>query len=48
MLVLFSFGIFIKYKIKDKWVLFIAIIVIFFSYFNNEYNSSLLSGYQFG
>ncbi|NJB84014.1 sodium:solute symporter [Wenyingzhuangia aestuarii] len=45
---LFSFGIFTKHNIKDKWVLFIAIIAIIFSYFINEYSASLFNGFQFG
>lgn len=45
---LFSFGIFTKYKIKDKWVLFIAIIAIIFSYFINKFSTYLFNGYQFG
>ncbi|NIJ45315.1 Na+/proline symporter [Wenyingzhuangia heitensis] len=45
---LFSFGIFTQYKIKDKWVLFIAIIAIIFSYFINEYSVRLFDGFQFG
>ena len=45
---LFSFGIFTKHKIHDKWVLFIAIIAIIFSYFINEYSIVLFNGFQFG
>ncbi|MDO6738665.1 sodium:solute symporter [Wenyingzhuangia sp. 2_MG-2023] len=45
---LFTFGIFTQHKIKDKWVLFIAVIAIIFTYFINEYSTELLYGYQFG
>ncbi|MGY5353388.1 sodium:solute symporter [Wenyingzhuangia sp. IMCC45467] len=45
---LFSFGIFTKHKIHDKWVLFITILAIFFSYFINEYSTVLFNGFQFG
>ncbi|ANW96364.1 sodium:solute symporter [Wenyingzhuangia fucanilytica] len=45
---LFAFGIFTKHKIHDKWVLFITILAIIFSYFINEYSSVLFNGFQFG
>ncbi|WP_010136644.1 sodium:solute symporter [Ochrovirga pacifica] len=45
---LFSFGIFTKYKIRDKSVLFIAVLAIIFTYFANEFSVRLLGGYQFG
>ncbi|MDO3694625.1 sodium:solute symporter [Wenyingzhuangia sp. chi5] len=45
---LFAFGIFTKHKIHDKWVLFITIIAIIFSYFINENSTLLFNGFQFG
>lgn len=45
---LFAFGIFTKHKIHDKWVLFITIIAIIFSYFMNENSILLFNGFQFG
>lgn len=45
---LFAFGIFTNHTIKDKYVLFIAILAIIFSYFINEFSTSLFSGFQFG
>ncbi len=45
---LFAFGIFTRYKLKDKWVLFIAIIAVIFSYFINQYSSKIFNGFQFG
>ncbi len=45
---LFAFGIFTKHKIKDKWVLFIAILAIIFSYFMNKYSPALFDGFKFG
>ncbi len=45
---LFAFGIFTQHKIKDKWVLFIAILAIIFSYFINKYSPILFGGFKFG
>jgi len=45
---LFSFGILTKHKINDKWVLFISVIAIIFSYFINEYSTSMFNEFQFG
>ncbi|MEN8764936.1 MAG: sodium:solute symporter [Wenyingzhuangia sp.] len=45
---LFSFGIFTQHKIHDKWVPYIGIIAIIFSYFINEYSTTLFNGFQFG
>ncbi|MGY6647463.1 sodium:solute symporter [Wenyingzhuangia sp. IMCC45574] len=45
---LFAFGIFTKFKINEKRVLFIAVLAIIFTYFANEYSIKLLGGYKFG
>ena len=45
---LFSFGIFTKYKIKDKFVFFICLISPLISYLINIYSEELLFGYRFG
>ena len=45
---LFSFGIFTKYQIKDKWVWLIAVLSVVFTYFLNQYSSLLFNGFIFG
>ncbi|MGY5352827.1 sodium:solute symporter [Wenyingzhuangia sp. IMCC45533] len=45
---LFAFGIFTKHKIRDNWVLFIAILAIIFTYFTNKYSPILFDGFKFG
>lgn len=45
---LFAFGIFTKYKIKDKYVWFISILSVIATYFLNEYSQELFNGYIFG
>ena len=45
---LFSFGIFTKYKIKDKFVFFVCLISPLISYLVNIYSEELLFGYKFG
>ena len=45
---LFSFGIFTKYKIKDKFVFFVCLISPLISYLVNIYSEELLFGYNFG
>tara|TARA_A100001234_G_scaffold213945_1_gene217052 strand:- start:1617 stop:3044 length:1428 start_codon:yes stop_codon:yes gene_type:complete len=45
---LFSFGIFTKYKIKDKFVFFVCLISPLISYLINIYSEELLFGYRFG
>ncbi len=45
---LFSFGIFTKYKIKDRFVFLICIISPILSYLINIYSEELLYGYKFG
>lgn len=44
---LFSFGIFTKFKINNKGVLFIAILAIIFTYFADKHSVELLNGYVF-
>ena len=45
---LFSFGIFTKHKIKDRFVFLICIISPIISYLVNIYSEELLFGYKFG
>mgnify|MGYP001258423439 CR=1 FL=1 len=45
---LFSFGIFTKHKIKDRFVFLICIISPIISYLINIYSEELLFGYKFG
>ena len=45
---LFSFGIFTKYKIKDRFVFFVCLISPLISYLINIYSEELLFGYRFG
>ena len=45
---LFSFGIFTKYKIKDKFVFFVCLISPLISFLINIYSEELLFGYRFG
>ena len=45
---LFSFGIFTKYKIKDRFVFLICIISPIISYLVNIYSEQLFFGYKFG
>ena len=45
---LFSFGILTKYKLKEKWVWFIAIAALSLSYTLNAYSQNLFNGYNFG
>ena len=45
---LFSFGIFTKYKIKDKLSFWVCIISPLLSYIINIYSEELLFGYKFG
>jgi Na+/proline symporter len=45
---LFTFGIFTKFEIKDKYVWLISIISVVLTYFLNAYSTTLLNGYQFG
>jgi Na+/proline symporter len=45
---LFSFGLFTKRNVKDKWVPYIALISPVACYFLSEYSRVLFSGYTFG
>ena len=45
---LFSFGIFTKYNVRDRFVLPICILSPAFSYIINMYSEQLLFGYKFG
>ena len=45
---LYSFGLFTKYKVIDKWVPFIAIVSPVISYIISINSVSLLNGYKFG
>ncbi len=45
---LFSFGIFTKYKIKDKFSFWICMISPALTYLINIYSEELLFGYKFG
>lgn len=45
---LFSFGIFLNRKVKDKWVPFIAILSPALSYLIQAFAPQVLNGYQFG
>ena len=45
---LFSFGIFTKYQIKDKFVFLICMVSPVISYLVNVYSEELLFGYKFG
>lgn len=45
---LFTFGIFTKYRIKDKYVWIIAIVSLILSYLLNVYSTRLFNGYIFG
>ncbi len=45
---LFSFGIFLKRKVKDHWVPFVALVSPLLSYFIQLYAPQLLNGYHFG
>ncbi len=45
---LFTFGIFTKYTIKDKYVWVIAILYVILSYFINTFSIQIFNGYVFG
>ena len=45
---LFSFGIFTKYKIKDKLVFLVCLISPLISYLVNIFSEDILFGYKFG
>ena len=45
---LFAFGLFTKWKVKDRWVPIVAIISPVLCYFLNMYSVDLFNGYKFG
>ncbi len=45
---LYSFGLFTRWKVKDKWVPLIAVISPVLCYFLSIYDQMLLNGYNFG
>ena len=45
---LFAFGLFTKWKVKDKWVPVVAVISPVLCYFLNMYSVELFNGYKFG
>jgi Na+/proline symporter len=45
---LYSFGLFTKHQVKDRWVPLIALISPIICYFLSVYSENLLSGYKFG
>ena len=44
----YSFGLFTKYKVRDKWVPVIAVASPLVSFIISKYSETLLNGYQFG
>ena len=45
---LFSFGLFTKFRINEKWVWLVAILSVLISYLLNTYSVNLFDGYKFG
>jgi len=45
---LFSFGLFTKFSVKDKYVWVVALLSPLICYFINTYSEALFSGYKFG
>jgi Na+/proline symporter len=45
---LYSFGLFTKYKVKDRWVPVVAVVSPIICYFLSIYDQLLLNGYNFG
>jgi len=45
---LYSFGLFTKYRVRDKWVPLIAVLSPVICYFLSKYSEQLLNGYRFG
>jgi Na+/proline symporter len=45
---LYAFGLFTRWKVKDKWVPFIAVISPVLCYYLSIYDQMLLNGYNFG
>ena len=45
---LFSFGLFTKFVIVEKWVWLVAVLSVTMSYLLNNYAPQVFNGYQFG
>ena len=45
---LFSFGLFTKYSVRDRWVPFIALLSPVICFFLSEYSVNIFNGYRFG
>jgi len=45
---LYSFGLFTKFKVRDKWVPMVAILSPLITYFISSHSASWFRGYQFG
>jgi len=45
---LYSFGLFTRYKVRDKWVPLVAILSPIICYFLSRYSEQLFFGYKFG
>jgi len=45
---LYSFGLFTKYKVRDKWVPLVAILSPIICYYLSRYSEQLFFGYKFG
>ena len=45
---LYTFGLFTKYKVKDKFIPVVALIAPIFSYFIGHYSAELFNGYHIG
>jgi hypothetical protein len=44
----YSFGLFTKYRVRDRWVPVIAIVSPIISFIISRYSESWFNGYQFG
>ena len=45
---MYAFGLFTRYKVKDRWVPFVAILSPLITFLLSYYSKELFSGYQFG
>lgn len=45
---MFFFGLFTKYKVKDRWIPLVALLSPLISYFLSVYSEELFNGYRFG
>ena len=45
---MFSFGLFTRYQVRDKWVPLVAVLAPVLCYFISVYDRELLNGYNFG